>query len=72
MSSDLGEEMTQTLRLMRERKRKHEEGETAHERDCNQCDQIGRFLKVLVHKLSFKNSPINGDFCGILKTSIFK
>ena len=37
----------------------------------DQCDQVGRFLKVLGHKLSYTSSPtIFGDIFGYFYTSI--
>ena len=35
-----------------------------------QCDHIGRFLKILCVKVSFKISP--SDFLGSLKTLLFR
>ena len=38
---------------------------------CNQCDQIGQFLKVLGEKFPYKVIQILGNFLAIIKTSLF-
>ena len=40
-------------------------------RVCNQCDQIGQFLKVLGEKFPYKVIQILGDFLAIIKNITF-